>query len=235
MKKPALFLLVFLSIVLLMWYKTNSYQYPDYDTKTSTINDIADNKEKFVGTQVKITGQIKSKYSNANGIQYFTLGSQDSINTITLVSFPDQGILNDVYNVGDSLEVTGIISLYKDYVQIEPLSKDHINVVATSENKPSYVKLASFDVSNYKQYLNKTYLIGPVTIQMLEKYSSKAGKTHLRFIISDGNISVNGIMYEGDWNESDYLLMKKSEALYIKCNVAEYQNKISFVVEELKE
>lgn len=85
-----------------------------------------------------------------------------------------------------------------------------------------------------KNNSNSPMRIGPVTASYTEPFTSKAGKKHLRVVLQDHSLSVDGIIWESHWTEEQYNQMKLKKPFHINAKVSEYQGKTSLTIDQVE-
>ena len=219
-------------LLLVLWGCNKSY---DVETNESTsVNESIElTKETISNGQyqnkvIHYKGVVGKSFKNKYGIVNVYFENQNLPNTVAVSIFPSLGFDKKI-DKGDEIIVYGVVKPYKDILEIEPLNKDSIKILAKNQSNDS-VKLK--DVSSH---IGEYITINNVSIvQQNEFTSKKSGKKHLRFkIIQNGN-SYDGIAFEKTYNQYRNLLLGEGNVC-LKVKVDTYNQKISLIVNHVSE
>lgn len=219
-------------LLLVLWGCNNSH---DFDSNESTASNesIELTKESILNGQyqnkvIHYKGVVGKSFKNKYGIVNVYFENQNLPNTVTVSIFPSLGFDKKI-DKGDEIIVYGVIKPYKDILQIEPLDKDSIKILAKNQSNDS-VKL-----ENVNAHIGEYITINDVFITQQNEFTSKKSeKTHLRFkVIQNGNI-YDGIAFEKTYHQyKDLLLSEKKVCLKVKVDT--YNQKISLIVNHVSE
>ena len=70
-------------------------------------------------------------------------------------------------------------------------------------------------------------IIGPVYPESFNVFTSKNGKKHLRFKVKENQLTINGIMWEGNWDDRILKIFNDEIPMFLKSEVGTYNNDIS--------
>ncbi|WP_214730330.1 OB-fold nucleic acid binding domain-containing protein [Exiguobacterium sp. s195] len=191
----------------------------------SSLNELSQLK---VGEPVKVIGVIKRTYISKEGILTFTL--QDDNNEIAISIFPSFGRLNKDFQIGDQIQAQGILSIYKNRYQLQPFSKDSIQFIKRNLNE---IKLIQTPLHKIDDHRDEKVMVRVNEAYNVYSFTSQARKTHLSFIVSEGDLEVDAIMFEGLWSEEDQRVLNTSKDLYLIAEPRKEFDEWSLIVYEV--
>lgn len=203
----SLTLISFLAISGWLGYQNVSSDVLTNQIPISSLDELSQLK---VGEPVKVIGVIKRTYISKEGILIFTL--QDENGEIAISIFPSFGRLKKDFQIGDLIQAQGILSTYKNRYQLQPFSKDSIKFINRSLDEIGLVQIPLHKIDDYR---DGKVIIRVNEIQNVYSFTSQAGKTHLSFIVSDGDLEVDSIMFEGLWSDEDRRILNTAEDVYM--------------------
>lgn len=220
-----LILFLFLGTSGWLSYKNASIDVLAGHVPVSSLNELSQLK---VGEPVKVIGVIKRTYISKEGILMFTL--QEENNEVAISVFPSFGRLNKDFQIGDQIQAQGILSTYKNRYQLQPFSKDSIQFIKRSLDEIGLVQTPLHKIDDYR---DERVIVNVDEIQNVYSFTSQAEKTHLSFIVSDGDLEVEAIMFEGLWSEEDRRVLNMSKDLYLIAEPKKEFDEWSLIVYEV--
>lgn len=195
---------------------------------------------RYAGSTFLLEGQVESAGASTQGILFFGLHQPEHDLNITVPVFPSVGSPAVRPRRGDRVRVTGNLGMYRGQPQLKPLSADHVQVVGRSADTGAAAPIRPWDRSDGAVPLGaaataagETLLVGPLAAVEVEPFTSRAGRRHLRLTLADGDSTVQGIAYEGDWSDAHADLLASGAFVVVTAEISEYRGQPSLVVKQI--
>ncbi|MBE9195575.1 OB-fold nucleic acid binding domain-containing protein [Synechocystis sp. LEGE 06083] len=213
----------FLAITFIIWICGKFYRLPFDEAETYTGQTFSLSQQ---GKLVLAEGTVKRAGKNRQGITFLTIqGEQGEFGASF---FPSLGKLPFNPRVGDYISVLGLLGSYQGKPQISPLSSQAISLkdqsnYQTNNNFPLLL------ISELSDYIDQIVIVQNVRVISVEKFKSREGKQMLRFKLIDSNNreSIDGVFFEGDWDEEMYQLMNEEKTINILAKVTRFRGNLS--------
>lgn len=230
LKKEVLVSIILILFLLLIGYI--SYSNFKYQPITKGGQEVALEvlKEQELGEPINVTGIVEKVYKSKEGI--LNISVTDSNSNIVVSMFPSFGLMHQELKMGDKIQVQGLLTKYKEQFQVQPFSKESIVLLDRNIENLDLSKVA---LSEVQDFIDQKVWFGPIRVSNFNTYESSSGKTHLQMNLTDGNESIEAIMFEGEWSQEDLELIESEETLNIVATVDEYNDEYTLNVHELYE
>ena len=215
--RPVWSLLLFFIITITIWVSGKFYSPSIVDAKPYQGGQVELSEN---GNLVVAEGLVTHSGNSRQGMRFLTIKGQKGEFGITF--FPSLGKLPFTPRIGDYIVITGLLGKYQNKPQISPLSSRSISLKESSNAFPSVT------IDQLSSYMDQTVWIENVNVISVKQFISKKGKKMLRFEIADAKgQSVQGIFFEGDWDDNTYQILSSKNTVRILAKVSEFQNKLS--------
>lgn len=169
---------------------------------------------------------VKRPYETDQDSIMLELASKDIRIGVSL--FPNMGILEDKFNLGDRVQLVGLTDIYKQGIQLKPLSKTSI-VVIDKQTQEYWSLFPTIKLAEVTNHIGQTVIIEPVLLTNVKVLQSK-GKEHVSFQATNDKAKHSGISFEGNWNRADLSLMNSGQPLKLYVDIETYQDKPSLIL-----
>lgn len=143
----------FFSITIILWITHNQTQVTEGEVMQSS--KIRNLKASSVNELVKTEGVINSIFTSDKGMTYITIS--DEIGDVEISMFANYGLIKESLVEGDRIEVLGILSTYQGRLQIQPISKETLDVI----EKASKEKNKVIALEDIEHHLYQKVTVGP--------------------------------------------------------------------------
>lgn len=173
------------------------------------------------GQAFSFKGVVRYFFRTKNDLLILSLKSKDGDISIQVPIWPSSGGLPRLRR-GDTVEIVGNLGKYRGKWQLNPLSSEHIHIIDDIDDS------LAVPLSEALKRVNEMLLIGPVeTVTAAPFTSKKSGRQHLRIVVRDQDREVEGIIFDGSWDEHDLKKFETSQTVYLRAKMGSYRGKPS--------
>ena len=233
-------LLSCLAALVVLFAANARYVYSDalHQVPRLTAGHVAD--PRFAGATFQLEGQVRRVGRSRQGITFFRVYQAEQDLNIDVPVFPSLGSPAVTPARGDTVRVTGNLGMYRGQPQIKPLSAAHVQVLRASDATHAAAPIQQWDpqdpvvpIGAATARMGETLPVGPLTATGVDKFTSRAGREHVRLVLADPDNTVQGIMYAGDWTDNVVELLKSGAPVVLMAEISEYRSRPSLVAREV--
>lgn len=230
---PKLPLVCFGIVVFALWIAGKLYSPP---LSTASLYSGEPISPASIGQLVTAEGNVTKTWRNKQGMRFLTVKGQQGKFGVSF--FPSLGKLPYIPREGDMIRVAGLLDTYKDKPQISPLSSQAVVLVENTNSQQSFSNSSLYptvNVSELSSYMGQTVWIQSIRATSAERFTSRKGSKMLRFEAVDSNgKSVQGIFFEGDWDDRTVEILSSQREFQILAKVGEFRGDVSLQAKQLK-
>ena len=217
-------------VVTTLFVVNNRYDYPDFVDDSPQLRSPHIVDPRFTGTTFSVVANTRRVHKSDSGILFIDLHDPVEDIHFGVPVFPSLGCLPVQPGPGDVVRITGSLGSYSGRPQIQPLSKGHVEVLTDPDAIPP------IPLTEALGNIGSTLLVGPVWIDSAEPFTSSTNRKHLRLrlISADGSVTVQGIIFEGNWNNCDLKLLKSGQPVVVNAGITTFQDRPSLTVNHVR-
>ena len=217
-------------VVTTLFVVNDRYDYPDFVDTAPRLRSPHIVDPRFTGTTFSVVANTRRVHKSDSGILFMDLHDPVEDIHFGVPVFPSLGCLPVQPGLGDVVQVTGSLGSYSGRPQIQPLSKEHVEVLTDLNATPPT------PLTEALGSIGSTMHVGPVWIDSVEPFTSSTNRKHLRLRLSsaDGGVTVQGIIFEGNWNNCDQKLLKSGQPLVVTADITTFQDRPSLTVNHVR-
>ena len=217
-------------VVTTLFVVNDRYDYPDFVDTAPRLRSPHIVDPRFTGTTFSVVANTRRVHKSDSGILFMDLHDPVEDIHFGVPVFPSLGCLPVQPGLGDVVQVTGSLGSYSGRPQIQPLSKGHVEVLTDLNATPPT------PLTEAVGSIGSTMHVGPVWIDSVEPFTSSTNRKHLRLrlISAAGGVTVQGIIFEGNWNNCDQKLLKSGQPLVVTADITTFQDRPSLTVNHVR-